>query len=188
MENFEKIERLLQSKAYQELTEAEREIVRATVITEDEYESLRNAEVRLTNYFSLKAEVDLTKNGWEQIKSTLKQKKAEPKFNFWTATPLPTYATLLLLLAVGFVCWVGGSQISPKILDVARAAQRVDTVFIATKPDTIYKERVVYLKAPSLAPTFQTVKSLRSVPNQTSKGVNMKDKEELEKLLVSGSE
>jgi hypothetical protein len=82
---------------------------------------------------------------------------------------------------------MGGASFKPKTLHVENIRKQTDTVFIASKPDTIIRERIVYVKTPATAPALQTAKSVQFIPVETSKGVNMKEKEELEKLLVSGS-
>jgi hypothetical protein len=64
-----------------------------------------------------------------------------------------------------------------------------DTLYLTQAPDTIFIERPVirYIErnvVPASA-AFEIVKS--QAPKETSGGVNMKENEELEKLLVSGS-
>ncbi|MFN8890171.1 MAG: hypothetical protein ACK5WF_22120, partial [Cyclobacteriaceae bacterium] len=80
--------------------------------------------------------------------------------------------------------------ISHQPLIVEKATLQTDTVFLSVKPDTIVKEKIVYRTI------VERVKENQPLVNQTNstdktmsaqKGVTMLDKEELGKLLVSGS-
>jgi hypothetical protein len=123
----------------------------------------------------------------KKIKSSWRQENAVSWYHLLKINSLPNYATILLLLVMGYLSWIAGSSVKPQIRYVEKTKLQTDTVFIASKPDTIIRERVVYIKTPALAPVLQTAKAIQPIPVETSKGVNMKDKEELEKLLVSGS-
>ncbi|QLH32674.1 MAG: hypothetical protein HWD62_09835 [Cyclobacteriaceae bacterium] len=52
---------------------------------------------------------------------------------------------------------------------------------LTSKPDTIFRERIIYKDRPIV---LSTSNRQPEVPN--AKGVSMKEKEELDKLLVSG--
>jgi hypothetical protein len=77
----------------------------------------------------------------------------------------------------------------PQDVQIQSATKIVsDTVYITKSADTVYVDRVVvrYVeKATPGAPAFSAVNSKGEEP--ISDGVNMKENEELEKLLVSGS-
>ena len=187
MENFEKLEQLLRCKAFHQLTTDELELVRAEIGSEEEYELLRKAEKGLEKSFAGKTKMTVSPEILKKIKSRWAQDRNVSWSHMWKMSSLPNYATILLLLVIGYIGWIGGSSFNPKTLYVEKIKQQTDTVFIASKPDTIIREKIVYLRAPVFAPTLQTAKSIQVIPVETSKGVNMKDKEELEKLLVSGS-
>jgi hypothetical protein len=186
MENFENFEQLLLQRSYAELTEDEKQWVNLFVDSEAEYESLRQTNHQMRNYFSNKAVLIPSPKVWTAIKSDLALAKKPSSRSYWLSTPLPAYATLSLLVAVGVLCWYGGSNFnSPKVPE-SQIVTRIDTVFIASKPDTIVRERIVYLKA-TPAPAIIQASTSQSQDVPATKGINMKEKEELERLLVSGS-
>ena len=69
-----------------------------------------------------------------------------------------------------------------------RIKHEVDTVRIASKPDTVVRNRIIYVQSPMARPVLQTVNTVKPVAEIPAKGINMKDKEALERLLVSRSE
>jgi hypothetical protein len=101
---------------------------------------------------------------------------------------MPAYASLVLMVCVGALGWLAGSNYSSmNQVSVKQVIKQVDTVYLATRPDTVIREKIIYLKPEAPAPPSLQVSS-KTLPNsQPIKGVNMKDKEELETLLVSGS-
>jgi hypothetical protein len=187
MENFENLERLLRSKDFHQLTTDELELVRAEIGSEEEYELLRKAEFGLEKSFVGRTKITVHPAILKKIKSSWRQENAVSWYHLLKINSLPNYATILLLVAIGYIGWMGGASFKPKTLYVENIRKQTDTVFIASKPDTIIRERIVYVKTPATAPALQTAKSVQFIPVETSKGVNMKEKEELEKLLVSGS-
>ncbi len=60
-----------------------------------------------------------------------------------------------------------------------------DTIYVASKPDTVFTEKVVYRDQPVILTRIDVVEKNKPMDKN---GINMKEKEELEKLLVSGSE
>ncbi len=186
MEKFEKFERLLLERSYGELTEDEKQLVKLFVESETEYESLRKTNQQLSNYFSEKTNLWPSPKVWTAIKSDLAMAKKSASRSYWLSTPMPAYATLTLLLAVGVLCWYGGSNFNSLKEAESQIVTRIDTVYIASKPDTVVRERIVYLKA-SPSPAIIQVSTNQPLAVPATKGINMKEKEELERLLVSGS-
>lgn len=185
MENLEEFEELLRQRSYGELTESEKQLVIQFISSEAEYESLRQADQQLKHYFADKRKLTPSPKIWAAIKNDLAQNKSSAPV-YWLNTPIPTYATLVLLMVVGIFCWYGGSNYNSTTVYEPKIVTQIDTVFIASKPDTIVRERIIYLKAsPAPAITQASTKQSQDVPY--AKGINMKEKEELERLLVSGS-
>ena len=80
-----------------------------------------------------------------------------------------------------------GLQWNQQPQTIMPVASRVDTVFITKQPDTVWRDRLVYQKILVAAADSSRMEPViqRNVP-ETRRGVSMKEKEELEKLLVSG--
>lgn len=186
MENLEKFEQLLQKHSYSKLTEEEKQWVKNFVSSEFEYESLRQVNSQLTNYFSDKNKLAPDSKVWATIKEDIPQAKRYSERSYWIAAPMPAYAALMVLILVSVLSWYGGVRYSSPKEYTQQKMPRVDTVFIASKPDTVVRERIIYVKANSLPAVIQ-VSKIRTEDVPPKRGVNMKEKENLEDLLVSGS-
>ena len=187
MENIEKFEQLLTHYSFAELSHEEKQWVMAFIGSEEEYESLRHTNQQLDNFKSQAIKIEPHPEMIKKIKASWKEANVAPSYNFWTITPIPTYATVLIVISVGFFCWVMGSRTNSKTLYVDHVKSTIDTVFIASRPDTIVRTKIIYVEQPVTA-RVQILSKTNQPQSIISKGVNMKDKEELEKLLVSGSE
>jgi hypothetical protein len=187
MENIDQIEKLLQSRSYQELSVAEREFVNTVIDSEEEYEEMRKVNFSLDK-IKHQSPVFHSFDVWRKIKSTRQKARAISSYP-WYAKPIPSYAAALLVIVVGGQAWFLGT-INHQPLIVEKTTLQKDTVFLAAKPDTIIKEKIVYRTI------VERVKENQPLANQTNssdkitatqKGVTMLDKDELGKLLVSGS-
>ena len=183
MENDERFEHLLQHYSYKELNDEDRQVTRHFVSSEEEYEALRKTTGRINHYFSEEKKTFPRSEVWEKIKSTWRG--SDKTAYHWTKTPMPAYAAALALIAAGSIGWYAGSYYhAPN--NSLQITQQVDTVFVSVRPDTVVRERVIYVKDQS-PPTLLQVVGKNPEATPASRGVNMKEKEELEKLLVSGS-
>jgi hypothetical protein len=183
MENREKLEQLLEHYSYEELADEERAWVN-TFSSQEEYEALRLLNKHLD--FSYKQKTKPRPETWKKIKTYQRANNRELRVFEWFKYPVPLYVQAAMLVAVGTLFfWIGSSYNSNTIF-LDRTLTKVDTVFVPTKADTVFKQKIVYIKVvvPS-NPSFEIEPDHKAV---VSKGVNMKDKEELEKLLVSGSD
>jgi hypothetical protein len=65
-----------------------------------------------------------------------------------------------------------------------------DTVFLPSPPDTVFVSKVIYRfkDHATKTPLVTVVKNTDRTETTSGIGVNMKEKEELDNLLVSGSE
>lgn len=184
MEAYEKFEQLLRQYSYKELSAEDKQVVDRFVGAEEEYESLRAAEQRTHSFFHKGTEISDSPKTWSRIKNSW----VRPQRHYWLNTPVPAYATALLLFAVGALGWIGGWRYSiPAQVAIRQTELRIDTVLIRSRPDTVVRERIIYVDRQSqAAPVMQTSHTI--LPDRpASRGVNMKEKEELENLLVSGS-
>jgi hypothetical protein len=184
MNNQDRLEQLLRAYRWDQLPEAERHWVVEQLSGEDEYESLRQAELELVRHFR-STTVHADEQGLHKLRDRLAIPPLErPERTSW---PIPGYAIGLaatLLVAMG---WWMGTQWSSRYEKPAQILTRLDTVRIPQKPDTIWLERVVYrpISVSAITKTQSDVKPVMDEP-VSQRGVTMKEKEALEKLLVSG--
>lgn len=181
MENaLDRFEALLKQHAYEALSHQEKEWVKQFVASPEEYESMRRAGLALEENFSPASTVPAAD---PDVLSSLQKKfqLAQESPRRWS---VPAWAAVVALVVAGGSGWYAGTSTSPKEVYVDRIVAKTDTVLVASRPDTVVVERVVYRSIPTLVPVTVS----QPVPTRTpaSKGVNMKEKQELEKLLVSG--
>jgi hypothetical protein len=82
--------------------------------------------------------------------------------------------------------WIGQSTNEKSQTQTFSPVVVHDTIYVASKPDTIFTEKVVYKNRPIiLTRNPRTMDVNKSIEKN---GINMKEKEELEKLLVSGTD
>ena len=109
----------------------------------------------------------------------MRQQQPVVNFSLWKVSV--GYAMVALLFGFGG-WWLGKSEPTIPVTRVEKILMH-DTVYLATKPDTVFRERVIFKDRPIILTTGN------NQPEESStKGVSMKEKEELDKLLVSGSE
>lgn len=187
MENIDQIEKFFQSRSYQELTADEREFVNTVINSEEEYEEMRKVNFSLSE-IKHQSPVFQSSDVWRKIKSTRHATRTVLAYP-WYAKPIPSYAAAAIVILVGSIAWFLGS-ISHQPLIVEKNTLQTDTVFLAAKPDTIFKEKIIYRTI------VERVKEQQPLADQgnssdkiiaTQKGVTMLEKDELGKLLVSGS-
>ncbi len=183
--DLEKLEQLIQSKSYSELSKEEKEWVGQWVLSTDEYESLRSSGIEIRQYFQNTSVADPDSEILTQLTSHLRRIKSRQNTGiFWQLKP-SLGAILMSILVGGFGWWIGKSTNDNHLPQTFNPVVLYDTIFIASKPDTIYTEKVIYKYRPvNLTQSANTDVTKSAVKN----GISMKEKEELEKLLVSGTE
>lgn len=182
MEDLNRFEQLLKQRSFKSLEEEERNFAFQFIDSEEEYESLRNTEDELKKFFETKQELRPRKETLLRIKQSRAEKILSQ--SFWVRPAVPAYAVALLMLIVGVGGWWSGVKFGSGKVLVEKTVPRIDTIRIASKPDTIIKEKIIYVP---LQQSAMVVNQPEKTEPITAKGVNMKDKEELERLLVSGS-
>jgi hypothetical protein len=186
MERIERLEKLLQSRSYSELSESEKESIRELIDSEQEYEVLRKTNQQLEEIRKENLKLRPSAQVLSKIKSTWSASQRPESYRSWITSPIPTYAVVALVTLVGVLAWWAGSHQNQKSIIVENV--KTDTVFIASKPDTIFREKIIYLKARMVSNPIPPKSKAIQIPVVESKGVSMKEKEELAKLLVSGSD
>lgn len=178
--DFEKFEALLQSKSYHELTPQELQCVNQWLESAQEYEALRASGKQVASWFGANAVSTTSKETLQQLKHSLRVQH-QRTHNVWYK-PVWGYAVTALVFGV-LGWWVGQPQIKPEPVTLVEQVIVHDTLYIASNPDTVFREKIIYRDRPVIL-TTQT----RQPESKNEKGVSMKEKEELDKLLVSGSE
>lgn len=177
--DFEKFEALLQSKSYRELTPEELLCINQWVESSQEYEALRASGKQVTAWFNASPVNAPNKETLQRLKESLRVQH-QSTHNIWYK-PVWGYAvTALVFGMLGW--WIRQPQVKPEPVTVVEQVTVHDTLYIASKPDTIFREKIIYRDKPVIF-TTQTLPP----ENKIEKGVSMKEKEELDKLLVSGS-
>jgi len=185
VDELEKLERLMQSKAFAELTTEEKLWVSQWIESETEYTNLRKANREISEQLISTNQAVPDPKILTHLKATLLAKQTVSQLNWWQVK-MPGWSTGVI---ASFFCvvgwWIGSSSNQVAAEQVYSSTILYDTVYLASKPDTIFVQQVVYRERSLIA---KTVKQLETLTTETpAKGINMKEKEELENLLVSGS-
>ncbi len=183
--DLERLEQLIQFKSYSELSMEEKEWVGQWVVSIDEYDNLRSSEIDIRQYFQNARVADPDSEILAQLTSRLRRIKSRQNTGlFWQLKP-SLGAILMSVLLGGLGWWIGKSTKNNHQPQTFNPVILHDTIFIASKPDTIYTEKVIY----KYRPVILTQSANADVSKSAEKnGISMKEKEELEKLLVSGTE
>jgi hypothetical protein len=177
---YEVFERLIAEKQYFELSTKELKLVNQFITNEQEYESFRMSGLTLKRWFRENPVVGVTDKTLYGLKQEFKRAhQPQVSFAWWKVTV--GYAVAAIVF--GFSGWWLGQSEKPMSITKTEQVLVRDTIFVATKPDTVVREKIIYRDRPVILTTTNP-------QNETpiTKGVSMKEKEELDKLLVSGTE
>jgi hypothetical protein len=181
-ENARRIEDLLESRSFHELTIEEREFVLRELGSEEVYASLRKiSEALVAEKADLSPDPLILAKLHQQLKRTRQEQSLLREIITYK---VPAYAVAPLILLMVTVMYLSFDR-QPLIEKEPVYVSKVDTVYVASPRDTVVIERVVvkYQSHPEKKVSDYAV--VRNV--EESEGVSMKDKEELESFLVSGS-
>jgi hypothetical protein len=185
-EKEQKLERLLDEKSFDQLTHEEKDVVLQEFGSEEQYRLARKIGPAL-----VKLKTGLSPDPWI-LASLQDQVKIRRGPSLWTSffqARVPAYVMAGACLVIVILVWWLKPVPTPPPVAVRMVR---DTVYLASVPDTVYRRKIIYryryryitVAAPSTTPPDTRVVE----PVAGSAGVTMKDKEELEKLLVSGSD
>jgi hypothetical protein len=179
------MEELLELKSFAELTEDEREFVLHELGSAQEYDALRKISAALV---ADKADLSPDPRVLRNLKSRM-NKGQETWYRQVLTYKVPAYAVVIFFTVAGSaLMFVRDDQSVPAADTITKI--KTDTLYLAAPSDTIFVDRVIVKYAPAEkndAPDYSLVKNISPLPNKASQGVNMKEKEELERFLVSGS-
>lgn len=185
-EKEQKLERLLDEKSFDQLTHEEKEVVLQEFGSEEQYRLARKIGQAL-----VKLKTGLSPDPWI-LASLQEQVKIRQRPSLWTSffqAQIPAYVMAGACLIIVVTMW----WLKPVPIPPAATVRMIrDTVYLATVPDTVYRRKIVYRYRyryiTVAAPSTTSPDTRVAEPVAGSEGVTMKDKEELEKLLVSGSD
>ena len=180
----EKLEDLIQNKTWSELTPDEQEMAIKELGSEEKFTAMKNLDAALMSSGKMTVTPDA------RILHSLKaahSRKFERQSTGIFSWKMPAIAAAFCVLVAAFTGWYFGK--SSGVVNAPSQIVMKDTVYIVAPRDTVFVNRVVYRNRIIYKP--QEEEKSFTVVNQTEKpgiGVSMKDKEELERLLVSGTE
>ena len=180
----EKLEDLVSTKLFANLSEEEKQFVLNALGSEEQFNTLQRIHASLLDH-PVGSSVEPAPNVLialkRKLRETIKESLLLPAI---LQFKIPAYAALILAVLVGFVTAMvsNGSSVKKPMATVPKVER--DTVYV-TNTDTVYRERLLikYVRVPApLEPERVTASS----KSDKILGVSMKDKEELDRLLVSG--
>ncbi len=175
---IDKLEKLMEEKAFSQLSVAEKEWVLRFVESDEEYDSIRSVDLLLNSIGTETLTPDPT------IISRLKTRGNRRSWiHSIFAAKVPAWAFAAFLIGV-FGAWyvLPHQPVQPQIVE--RITVKTDTL-IVVRPDTVIVRKVIYRERPA-NPFVQVRSGIEQTP--LPEGSTMKEKEELQTLLVSGTE
>ncbi len=178
----ERIEELLESKSFSALSEEEKAMVIQELGSEQEYTRLRKISVALVSKTDLSPDPRTLLRLHQALADTHRMSWLQQIIGYrvpaWSL--VPAVASLMILFSV----FTNEDETKENVFITV-----TDTVFVKSAPDTVFLERAIvrYRQAkPARVSDYSIVRNIGE-KNSGSEGVNMKEKEELEPFLVSGS-
>ncbi|HYG02475.1 MAG TPA: hypothetical protein VD927_08510 [Chryseosolibacter sp.] len=182
MKISEEIDLLTQTKKWNELTAEERKLVEAEIGGESSYGHLR------TVFFAIEEREGIALRPKQETLDSLKKafRKHHQRDSLIAVVfsmKVPVFASIVLTAILCAAAWYFGRTSMPPVKPTTITLEKTDTVFV-TRPDTITLTRVVYKTVYKDRPVVAAVTAKKS---DYAKGVSMKEKEELDNFLVSGT-
>jgi hypothetical protein len=189
--NIDRLEHLLETKTWSELTAEEKSFVVEELGSEEQFNAMRKVGHALVSMH--KADLSPDPSIERVLKNKLKEKHTH-SFSWQSVVQLkmPALTSALLIVLTAIVSWYAGKGFTVNMPEnTQRIVHVTDTVYLSTAPDTIIVEKVRYRyikKGTDPQNVFSVVNQTKQADPENAKGFNMKEKEELDNFLVSGSE
>jgi hypothetical protein len=188
--DIDRLERLLESKTWNELTAEEKTFVIEELGSEEQYNAIRKVSLALVSMH--KADLSPDPSLEKKLRKKLAEKHAvAPLWQSVFQLRVPALASALLVIVTALTSWYFGKQFATQPERSPQIVHVTDTVYLQTKPDTIVVERVRYRsmqRTNDQEKVFTVVNQVKHTETESVKSINMKEKEELENFLVSGSD
>jgi len=180
---------LLDEKSFDQLTPDERKVALHEFGSEEQYTLARKIGLAL-----VRQKTGLSPDPWilASLHDHMVTRRSPSRWASFFQAQVPAYVVVCASLAMAVaVWWLKPEPPAPaQIVHVVR-----DTIYQAAIPDTVYRDKLIYryryryryITAAASQPVGN-ITTAATPASLVSEGVTMKDKEELEKLLVSGSD
>lgn len=177
---FEKIEQLLNKGSFESLSEEDQYWVKENLGGAEAYDHLRESTIIARQEKAIPVSSGVKKDLMKQFKE-----KHQPGWKLVLQWKIPAYAALILLIAVS-------SSLITFLPEKERLVEKyvwqdpvVDTVFVASEPDTVFIERTI--ERPVYVKVYETSEETPVVAvERKSKGKSLADQSEIKDILVSG--
>lgn len=180
----EKLEDLVSTKLFANLSAEEKRFVLDVLGSEDQFNILQRIHSSLRDLPAV-ASVEPAPDVLMALRRRLREtKKGSLHLAAILQFRIPVYAALILAVMVGSLTALVSNGSSMQQPMVTAPKMERDTVYV-TNTDTVYRERLLikYVRVPAPAEAQMVTASSKS---DKILGVSMKDNEELDRLLVSG--
>ncbi|MEP3387702.1 MAG: hypothetical protein ABJO02_05920 [Reichenbachiella sp.] len=177
--DLERLDHLIRSKAYDQLSESEEKWILEHLPNEIAYTKIRHIVLELSSEPVPK----LARSSKADLMRQFKTKHASPTYN-WLNYRIPAHLSFLVAIGLAFLIW----WISPSreiIIEKPVTVQlpgRIDTLFIHSKPDTVFIDKVRRIEVP-----IYITKKEEASPEKDIKGSSMAEQHELDDFLVRSS-
>lgn len=185
IKNIARLEKLLDAKDFDSLTPEEKQFVLKELGSAAQYALMKKVGEALVS-----EKVGLLPD--PLVHQKLKETLCLQRPSIWkrmASVQLPAYVVILLMMISAAIMGVVVQPSKPSIV-VSRIVT-TDTLFVPVKPDTVFVDRVVIKFVPTKVreqKTYSVAKTnFESSDPVVTESVNMKEKEELDNLLVTGS-
>jgi len=180
------IDKLISTKQFSELTPEELAFVMQELGGEEQYVALQKVHSVLNS--SLPTNLTPRANTQSLLRDRFNQQYA--KHSLWrnlAFATMPAYAVILLLMSGVFLTWTLATSMQQVKTRTVMVSKK-DTVRIVMKADTVFVNRVVYkYKRVKVNPVYNFVQTKHfEIKTDSTLSVSMKEKEELDNLLVTG--
>jgi hypothetical protein len=183
MSNEEKLEQLVRGKNWLDLTDEERKFVYQELGSEELFCNLQQVEINLRQRSD---NIVPNKKSLQLLQSKFRNHHHK---HSWVSNvmsfSMPAYASLSLVVLAVWIGWLVGNAFEKPAI-VYQKITTTDTVYLASKPDTVFLTKIVYKSPASQPPVFTSVNDSNIAP--VNNGVSMQEKELLNSFIVSGSE
>jgi hypothetical protein len=181
--NIERLELLLSTKTWEQLSPDEKALAMQELGSVEQYVLMRKIGQTL-----VQNEPELSPD--PEILATITrafQEKHKPVWQRALEWRVPAYALIIPVLLIVAVILISVRPVTNATQTSKVTLPVRDTLYVKLAPDTVFVERTVirYVEKPKEVPAYTIVNT--SDKESGDDGVNMKENEELEKLLVSGS-
>jgi hypothetical protein len=189
MEKEDRLEFLLQSKTFDDMTSLEKDFVLKEVGSEEQFLALKKVHQELVSASA--KNILPAPRILPSLKLKLKQKnRKEAVWMSVVKLKISAPVSLTLVIIACFVTWFFSSASPVLRNDLIVKTVKYDTIYVQSKPDTIKIDRVVtrYVNIAEKKEneTFSVAKT-RPVKSDSILSVRMSEQEGLDDLLVSGT-